>query len=97
MEVFAVNPMPSVFSLAASAFEEKKKHQCRRSLSPRHLGRRSLPLVLCSCRVSPWQRMRKQVVLFKTQTLGSTLIWEGCDKQSEPEPKSLQIEQHETW
>lgn len=25
MEVFAVNPMPSVFSLAASAFEEKKK------------------------------------------------------------------------
>ena len=43
---------------------------------------------------SPWQRMRKQVLLLKSQTLGSTLIWEGCDKQPEPEPKALQISQH---
>lgn len=43
---------------------------------------------------SPWQRMRKQVLLLKSQTLGSTLIWGGCDKQPEPEPKALQISQH---
>lgn len=42
--------------------------------SPQHLGSTGQP-VLCSGCVSPWQRMRKQVVLFKTPTRGSTLIW----------------------
>lgn len=67
----------TVFSPAASAFEEsleKKKINAGEG-SSRHLGWGGLPPVLCSCCVSPWQRMRKQVVLFKTQTWGSTLIW----------------------
>lgn len=46
MEVFAVNPMPSVFSLAASAFEEKKK---KTSMQEKPLSAAPRPTLPPSC------------------------------------------------
>lgn len=60
----------------ACAFEEcsGKENQCWRSLCCLHFCCKAILLVLCSRRASPWQQMRKQMVLLETQTLGSTLI-----------------------
>lgn len=87
-------------SLTASAFEERleeKKNQCRRSRSHLHLSRGSppsCPLLLQGIALATHEETSG--ALQDSDIRVNTNLEGGCDKQYEPEPKSFQIEQHET-